>query len=665
MQTNRRKFLRISALSTTVAASYSAPNEPHSRYDYHFDVLVIGGTTAGVGAAVAAGRAGMKIAIIEETPTLGGLLANGLCNTDGTPEVCTGLFEEFRVRNLAYYRKNFPNDETMKNVKKAAVGLRYEPSVADRLIKEIVSEVPSIQIFYRRYVKAVFKRGHQVIGVSTVNLDGGEPITFGGTITIDATHEGDVLALAGAAFRLGREARSSDEPHAGAIYMTGTGEVFGSGAGDNKLQAFALLATVKDYGPGADKSIPKPPGYDPKNYAPEPMTDTFWYTGGVLPNKKYELNENLDGTDAAEINQQYVVGDREQRRRIWEKYRDYTLGYVYFRQTEMGEKHIALADDEFVDNENLPYILYVREGRRLEGTYMFNERDCLRIPGFLRPPLQKDSIAVSDWHIDSHAVARDTEGYIYLGIADQYHISAPVQAPYGTMVPKIVDGLLVPMAVSATHVGFQVLRLEPIRVALGQAAGNAAALCVKKNIQPRQVDVPELQRILIDQRQTLFLYSDVPPATQSFAAIQRVGLAGIDPGYSDFSFKPEQPASYADAARYLFHGFKLPVKMDYSDLWKIMPSRNPKFKVRGGTQHCTPDHWATYYLMTLHNLGAFDTEFLTKMDPDGPISRKDLSAWTAICATAAGRAISPPKTAEDPAKSLTRAELAEHLVAFL
>ena len=211
--------------------------------------------------------------------------------------------------------------------------------------------------------------------------------------------------------------------------MTESGEVFGSGAGDDKLQAYALLATIKDYGPGADKTIPKPPGYDPKNYVPEPREDTFWHEGGALPNSKFELNENMDGTDAAEINWNYISGGRAERRRIWERYRDYTLGYVHFRQTVMGEKSIGLADDEFIDNGNLPYSLYVREGRRMEGMYIFGERDCVRQPGFPRPPLQQDSIAVSDWKIDSTPVSRDTEGYIFLGMADRFKVAAPVQAP--------------------------------------------------------------------------------------------------------------------------------------------------------------------------------------------------------------------------------------------
>ncbi len=614
-----------------------------------FDVVVVGATTAGVGAAIAAGRQGMRVALIEETPTIGGLLANGLCNTDlRSPGGSSGLFEEFRLRSQKYYTTNFPDDPAMKNEPMAKLGFRYEPHIADKIIREMIAEIPSIKIFTGRYATRVLKTGNVVTGVVTKDTKDTHELTFLAAVTIDATHEGDLLPLAGAKFRLGREPRSEEEPHAGAIYMTHDGEILGSGEGDDKIQAFAMLATIKDYGPGVDKSIPQPPNYNPKNYAPEPKSDTFWFKGGVLPNHKYELNENMDGTDAADLQQGYITGDRAQRRKIWEKYRDYTLGYIYFRQHVMGETSIALADDEFVDNHNFPYELYVREGRRLEGVAMFKERDALKVPSFSRPPLRQDSIAVGDWAIDSHAVSRDTEGYIYFAMGDRFHTSAPYQAPYGIMVPKLIDGLLVPMAVSSTHVGFQVLRLEAIRVAMGQAAGNAAALCVKQKIQPRAVPVPKLQTMLLDQNQTLFYYTDVIPSTPHYRAIERISMAGVVNGYDDFSFKPAQQATHADAAKFLFKALNLKVKMDYTDLWDIM--RWP-LKVHN-SQHCTPDHWGTYYLMTLYNMGAFSKQELADMNPDGPTKGAELMAWAKIAA--AGKPV--PLVPDGP---VTRAELAQ------
>ena len=596
----------------------------------HFDVIVVGATTGGVAAAIAAGRQGMKVALIEDSPVLGGIMANGLSRTDGSPAACTGIYEEFRQRCARYYSEKNPDDPVVKDSKPEMLGHRYEPHIADMIFKQMVAEIPGIQVFYRRYAVKVLKVGNRVTGVVTRSTSDAasdrNQMTFSADITIDGTHEGDLLPLAGAEFRLGREPRTPEEPHAGAIYMTHSGDSFGSGKGDNKLQAYAMLLTVKDYGPGADKTIAKPPGYDPKNYAPEQNKDTWW-SGAYLPNHKYELNENMDGTDFTEINWGWVNADRGGRHRIWEKYRDLTLGYVYFRQTVMGEKNVGLTEDEFNDNGHFPYGLYVREGRRLVGNYILDERDCVRQPGLQRPPFHRDSIAVGDWAIDSHAVSRDTEGYIYLSMSDRFHVAAPVQAPYGIMVPRTVDGLIVPMAVSSTHIGFQVLRLEPIRTAMGQAAGNAAALCVREKIQPRGVKVDELQKMLTGQGQSLFFYKDVLPTDPHFKAVQQIGMRRIDSGYDDFTFRPSGNATYGDAARYLFNALDLKVTMDVSDMWKIMSWQQGPGAPSRGIQYCTPNHWATYYLMTLYNLSVFDRTVLESLNPDASIPRATFATW--------------------------------------
>src|SRR5262249_20730476 len=117
-------------------------------FGQHYDVVVVGATTAGVGAAIAAGRQGMRVALIEETPTLGGLLANGLSNTDlRSPGGSSGIFEEFRLRSQKYYTANFPNDPAMRNERMAQLGFRYEPHVANRIFKDMVAEIPAIRVF--------------------------------------------------------------------------------------------------------------------------------------------------------------------------------------------------------------------------------------------------------------------------------------------------------------------------------------------------------------------------------------------------------------------------------------------------------------------------------------------------------------------------------------
>ena len=604
----------------------------------------------------------MRVALIEETPTLGGIMANGLSRTDGGLGACTGIYEEFRQRVAKYYLSNCPNDPVVKSLKKTSLGHRYEPRVADIVFKQMVSEIPGVAVFYNRYATSVLKQGNRVTGVVTRGLNDANEMTFQAVITIDGTDEGDLLPLSGAKFRIGREPRTIEEPHAGAIYQAANGETFGSGEGDDKIQSYAMLIVIKDYGQGADRTIPKPAGYDPEKYSRKAKEDSWWYRG-PLPNGKYQLNEDIRGTDFAEMNRKYVTGTRVDRRRVWEQYRDYTLGLIYFRQTVLGERNFGLAEDEWPDNQNLPYRLYVREARRLEGVYVFNERDCLRVPGSVRPPLQKDAIAMGDWKIDSHAVSPDGEGYVFLSARDRFKVSAPHQVPYGVVVPKSVDGLLVPMAVSSTHIGFQVLRLEPIRVAMGQAAGNAAALCVREKIQPRQVRVAELQELLLNQKQGLFFYKDVVSSTPHFQAIQRAGMTGLDPGYDDLTFNPEAKATHAEAAKYLFHALKLKVLVNPTDHQKVFQARAKQKGPEKPLQSWSPDHWATWYLLTLYNMGAFDESAMGRLDPDAPVTRPELVQWAD--AAAKGRPGAQKALAAVPVESdgpLTRGALADFVV---
>lgn len=156
--------------------------------------------------------------------------------------------------------------------------------------------------------------------------------------------------------------------------------------------------------------------------------------------------------------------------------------------------------------------------------------------------------------------------------------------------------------------------------------------------------------MLLDQNQTLYYYKDVIPSTPHYRAIERISMAGIDSGYDDFTYKPEQAASHADVAKYLFKALNLPVKMDYSDLWEIM--RWP-VKVHN-TQHCTPDHWGTYYLMTLYNMGAFTKQQLGDMDPDGTTSGAELAAWAKVAT--GGKAV--PQVGGG---QVTRADLAQYV----
>ena len=206
-----------------------------------FDTVVVGATSGGVGAAIAAGRQGMRVALIEDSPVLGGMISNGVSNTNLLAYgASSGIFEEFRLRCQKYYEEEFLHDPTMK-IKSVRLGFHYAPSLADRTFKQMIAEIPTVKVFYGRHAIKVLKEANRVTGVITRDNHDANEMTFRAPITIDATTEGDLLPLAGVKFRLGREPRSAEEPHAGVVYMTLGGEVFGSGEGDDKIQAFAML----------------------------------------------------------------------------------------------------------------------------------------------------------------------------------------------------------------------------------------------------------------------------------------------------------------------------------------------------------------------------------------------------------------------------------------
>lgn len=618
-------MIRCTAVLAVLCTAAASGQVARKKYD----VVVVGATASGVGAAIAAGREGLKVALTEDSPSLGGMITNGVSNTNlRALGGSNGIFEEFRLRVQKHYRATLPNDPIVNqkptgdshffplNRPWGSLGLVYEPRVADMILKQMVAEIPGIDVLYHHYPVRVFRSGNRVTGVQVRSEKDNSELRLDAAITMDATHEGDLLPMAGAKFRLGREPRTPEEPHAGKIYMTWDGRYFGTGEGDDKLQAYSLFAVAKDYGPGADRTIPKPPGYDPSHYNPVRELRPS------LPNRKMIVSAELTG-----LPDKFIAGDRAERKRIFEIYRNHLLGWVYFVQTEGGQKHIGLAEDEFPGNGNVAYMLYVREARRLEGVYVFNQRDCVKVPGFIRPPLLKDSIAVVDWESDSHQVSEDFEGYVHWAFdsRDPYKMYTPSQIPYWVMVPKEIDGLLVPMAVSGTHIGFGVLRIDPSRLNMGQAAGVAAAMAIRANIQPRQISVPELQKRLLGQGQTLFYYTDLYPSHKHFQAIQRLSMAGVTEGGDDFSFRPDDPATRADASQFVFHGLGLSPKVDNwaRDFYK-MRHWSP------GSESSRPSHWSSYFLMTLYKMGAIDQGTAEQLRVTDLATRGEVAHWLCV-----------------------------------
>lgn len=587
--------------------------EPEKKYP----IVVIGGTSAGVGASIAAARMGHKVAFFEETNRLGGMISNGVAVTDvRRPERINGLFEEYRQRVVQFYQT-----EQGANTSRAEYwnGLRYEPWVANMLIKRMVYEEPNIDLFFGIRPIRTLRKGNRVIGVEMESVIDGSRSKVYGEIVIDATVEADVAAWGGAKWRMGREPRTPEEPHAGEIYYDRQNDLIlpgSTGRGDKRLQAYAILPAVADY--GDDRTIPTPPGYNPQNYILAPPWEQSWAVlYGRMPNGKFEINQHPHGSDLQEVNYGWITASYAERKRIYEKYKQNVLGYLHYIQTVQGKPGVMLAEDEYRDSDHLPPILYVREARRIVGLVDFKEMDVIRARERIRP----DSIGIGDYPMDSHAVRKviikenEDHTFTHMGEGEYwlFQYTPWYQVPYGVIVPQGVESLLVPAAVSATHLGYGTLRMEPVRMATGQAAGVAAALSLNYRTQPARLSIADIQKQLVKMNVYLYFFPDVKPETEHFQAIQFLGARGY---FLDELFEPQKSLTRAQAAHWL---------------WKHIQERNPKIEERLyeglGFIDVPFTHPAAVPVKNLYRLGVIDQPTNRRFLPEEPVKRADFARW--------------------------------------
>ena len=570
-----------------------------------YDVVVVAGTPAGIAAAIAAGRAGKTVLIIEQSPVLGGMLASGVLRLDDhIRQSNSGIMEEFRQRVSTYHRTALANDPLVKAHSQqpanltwnVAEGQAWEPHTAARIYAEMVAEVPTITTRFNEVAVDVKLDGDRVVGVITQDRDNrgnlGSKHEYSGRIFIDATYEADLAAFAGVPFRIGREARSREEPHAGHIYTDAFGSkpgvlrgtIFpgGTGEADNRTQAFTFRMTGKDYGtPNHPFRLKQPPpDYSPAKYK--------WNTNQkpIIPNGKFDLLGINYGADLTGHSTDFVLADWEERAKIEEIFRNHSLGWMYFIQTEGGSPNVGLADDEFTDNDNFPYRLYVRQGRRIEGLYTLTESDLhkdLRGDG-IRPPLHPESIAIGMYPIDAHNVqgpTRPDAGPYGEGAAEgDVHledVTGPYTIPYGVMVPKNRKGLLFPVGISSTHLAISSIRMEPVWSSLGQAAGVAAALALDSGSELGEIAVSDIQDELLLQGSFLFFYQDVTVDAPEFEAVQKLSLLGAVDGDENYYFRSNNPVTMGEFARMVVRGLDFPISITAAHFTDV-PRGHPAFK---------------------------------------------------------------------------------------
>ena len=614
-------LLLVVILQAGVAAEGSVTVQSPAR-DY--DVAVIGGTPAGIAAAIAAGRAGKTVVLIEQSPVLGGMLSSGVIRLDDLyVESNSGVMEEFRQRVKTYHRTKLAEDPLVKahltrdprfpwNV---AEGRAWEPHTAARIYAEIVAEVGAVTTCFNEVAVDVEMKENRVTGVITQDRDNqgnlGKKQAYTAKVIIDATYETDLAAFANVPFRIGREARSEEEPHAGRIYTNFFRGVPGAlkatilpestGEADDRSQAFTYRLTGKDYGrPDHPYRIKEPPpNYDPAKYR--------WNSNNkpIIPNRKFDLLGISWGGDLTGYGTRWVLADWKERVKIERIFRNYDLGWLYYIQTEGGSPNIGIPDDEFMDNNNVPYRLYVRQGRRIEGLYTLKESDIhkdLRGNG-LRGPLNPNSVAIGVYGIDSHNVQGPTtrkeprsgegaaEGTLHL-----FDVTGPYQIPYGVMVPEQHHGILFPVGISSTHVAMCTVRMEPVWSSLGQAAGVAAALAVTHDLELGKVPVSQIQDELLKQGCVLFFYTDLPRDAPAFEAVQKLSLLGAianndpdrfhsngpstsltDLNKKAYRFRPKELVTRSEFARMVVKGLQIPLSITAAHFSDV-PRGHPAFQ---------------------------------------------------------------------------------------
>ncbi|MES2693895.1 MAG: FAD-dependent oxidoreductase, partial [Verrucomicrobiota bacterium] len=485
-----------------------------------YDVVVYGGTSAGVIAAVQAKKMGKTVILVGPDKHLGGLSSGGLGWTDtGNKAVIGGLSREF------YHRvwKHYDGDAAWRWQKKDEYGNKgqgtpaidgtqrtmwiFEPHAAEKVFEDFVRD-HGIEVRRDEWLdraKGVKKTGGRITSITMLNGR-----TYTGKMFIDATYEGDLMAAAGVQYHVGREAKKvygeewngvqtgvlhhrhhfgflkqkvspyvvPGDPKSGVLPRVNPGSPGVYGEGDDKVQAYCYRMCLTDH---PENRIPfaKPEGYDPKQYEllarvyEAGWTETFGKFDPI-PNHKTDTNNHGPfSTDNIGMNYDYPEASYERRRAILKEHETYQKGWLYFITTDprvpadvrAQMSKWGLPKDEFKDNGGWSHQIYVREARRMIGAYVMTEHELLKT----RPT--PDSVGMGSYTIDSHNVQRyiTPEGFVQnegdIGVSAK----GPYEIAYGALVPKKgqADNLFAPVACSATHIAYGSIRMEPVFMILG------------------------------------------------------------------------------------------------------------------------------------------------------------------------------------------------------
>jgi hypothetical protein len=518
------------------------------------DVIIYGGTSAAITAAVQVARMDRTVIVVSPDTHLGGLTASGLGFTDtGDKSVIGGLSREFYHRLYLHYQDSsawkWQKKDEYGNVGQGTAAIDkdyrtmwiFEPHVAERVFEDFVEEY-KVEVLRDEWLdrqSGIEKEGGQIKSITT--LSGRK---YRGKVFIDATYEGDLMAATGVKYHVGREANNvyneewngiqtgvlhhghhfgernispylvPGDPSSGVLPRISTEDPGRKGDGDHRIQAYCYRTCLTKNG---QNRIPfeRPEGYDSTQYELLiRIYDSGWRETfqkfDPIPNLKTDVNNHGPFSfDNIGMNYDYPEASYERRKEIINEHIAYQQGLLYFiandpripEEVQEEMKKWGLAKDEFTDNNHWPHQIYIREARRMIGEYVMTENEILGKKKVENP------IGMGSYTMDSHNVQRYImpEGFVQNEGDIGVHPEKPYQIALGTILPEKEDcrNLLVPVAVSSSHIAFGSIRMEPVFMILGQSAGTLAALALDKNLGLHDINYDELREQLVIDGQVL------------------------------------------------------------------------------------------------------------------------------------------------------------------
>lgn len=501
------------------------------------DVCIYGGTSGGLAAAVQVKRMGQKAVVAEFGRHLGGLSSGGLGATDiGNKSAIGGIAREFYLRVGKHYGE--------------AEAWKFEPHVAEKIFHDIVKEA-GVPVYYGQRLAMVTMNGRRI---TEITMDNGT--VFRARMFIDATYEGDLMARAGVAYTVGREANSQygetlngvraqtpahqfrvavdpyvqpGDPASGLLPLIQEGNGGPPGTADAKVQAYNYRLCFTTNATNRLPVIP-PSNYDPARFellgrylealvksGLKPKLSEFW-NPIWMPNQKTDINNNGGfSTDFIGANYNYPEADYATRARIAREHEDYTRGFITYLATEPRVPPNMRAEmqswgpcrDEFPDTGGWPRQLYVREARRMVSDYVMTEHNCRGTK------LAQDSVGLGAYNMDSHNCQRIVKNGRVENEGDVQVSVRPYPISFRSLIPKSTEcvNLAVPVCLAATHIAYGSIRMEPVFMILGQSAATAAVMANEDGVPISEVNYQKLRTRLLADRQVLAWTGPAGPAS--------------------------------------------------------------------------------------------------------------------------------------------------------